>query len=263
METLQQSQEQGLTTKEFHTLFDKMDGEAWEQYQVDYPHIPQDELQAIIARDFAGWHAENLNFDPTEKAAFILCAAAPDYAINQARKNKYGADEDNLQVVSHFNDLVRDFVTLHPETDLDQLSARLVESVSTSGIDNEFASDTELGGALDMTIAGIRSESGTEQLFTYTGIPFIRGNQQQDIHEHIDYIVPMPMNNLKLDVKSSTTGTGSDALPYKRIGKNHYKLLRLFGPADFKGNSFKMRDESLEQKGPVVKAIVEKLAKLG
>lgn len=274
METIQQSKEQTLTSKEFHQLFDDVHEETWElrsqdeyftryeQLSAKHPEISKDELEAFITKKSAGEYATTRGFDETKKAAFMLFAAAPHYAIHQAQKNLYGPNDKNLTVVSGFNDLVRNFTILHQEVDKDMLSARLVESVAGSGIDNEFVDDAELRESMDATIAGARTEVGLEQLFTYTGIPFKRGNTAQDLN-HIDYIVPAGRDTLDLDVKSSVKGTGSDSAPYTRIGPLHYRLLRLFGPGDFKGNSFKLREESLENKAPATSALIDKLIKIG
>lgn len=274
METLQQSREQVLTSKEFHQLFDEVDSEIWdlrsqdkyftvyEQLSAKHPEITKDELEAFITKKSANEYADTNGFDETKKAAFMLFAAAPNYAINQARKNLHGPNSKNLQAVSGFNDLTRDFVTLHPELDKDLLSARLVESVAGSSIDNEFSDDAQLREAMDATVTGVRTESGTEQLFTYAGIPFKRGDTAQDL-KGVDYLIPAGRYTLELDVKSSNTGTGSDNAPYARMGPFHYKLLRLFGSADFVGNSFQLREESLKNKAAATSALIDKLASIG
>lgn len=273
METLQQSREQGLTSQEFHKLFDEIDEdilnlrsdeEYFDKYDLLAPKtkLGRDELEALITKNLAAKYAATNGFDETKTAAFMLFTAAPNYAINQARKNIYGADEKNLAVVSDFNDSARNFVTLHPEMDVDKLSTRLVESISRTDIDNEFANDTELREAMDKTIAGVRSEAGSEQLFTYAQIPFVRATQAEDL-EHVDYLIPRPRKVLKLDVKSSATGTGTDNSVYARIGENHYRLLRLFGNSDFKGNSFQLREQSLEAKAEGTRTLIDHLAEIG
>ena len=274
METLQQTPTAELTSSQFNTLIDDVTNELWdlrsqdeyfnkyEKFSAARPDLSKDELEAFIMKNTAKAYAAKFGFDSTKTAAFTLIAAAPDYAINQARKDIYGANDKNLRAVSEFNGLVRDLVTLHPEIDQDSLSARLVESVSATGIDNEFTSDAELRGAMDATITGARTEAGLEQLFTHADISFRRGTTVEDL-QHIDYIVPVPKKTLKIDVKSSVKGTGSDTNIYQRVGENHYKLLRLFGAGDFQANSFKLRPQSLEDKTPGTQALIDTLAKLG
>lgn len=274
METLQQSQEHELNHKEFHALYDGVVEATWDlRIQDEYfdtyeklstkcPTLSQSELEAAITKNTAKEYANNLQFDPLKKAAFLLFAAAPDYAIHGANLQNQDSNPLAKKAVSEFNGLLRNFVSMHPEADRDQLCSRLVEHISTSNIDNGFKSIADLSETMQIVLGGIRTEVGFEQLLAYADIPFQRASTEQDL-KSIDYLIPYSNKVMKIDFKSNVESTGHDNLPYARLGENHYRLLRLFGPADFKSDSFKLREESMLNKKEVTRELIAKLSEIG
>jgi hypothetical protein len=274
METLQLSQEHELDFKEFHALYDGVVEATWDlRIQDEYfdtyeklskkrPGLSQSELEAAITKNTAEQYADTMQFSPTKKAGFLLFASAPEWAIHEAKLYKHEPAPHSKKLVSEFNDKLRGFVTLHLEADQEQSSSRLVEYISTANIDSGFSNVSEIREIMDRVIGGIRTEVGFEQLFQYASIPFQRGNTQQDLVS-IDYLVPVLKKTLKFDVKSNLDDTGSETLPYARINEDHYRLLRLFGSSDFKNNSFKLREESMQNKAEGTRQLIQHLAKIG
>lgn len=273
METLTAETQQHMTVAEQQKLYDRITEnhlwdlrttdayfDSYERIETRRPDMDKAELDAHLLWNLAAEYADqSLTMDDTEKAAFVMFAMAPRYAMVQSERDHVKKDPKQVPLLSQFNDRIRDFVDLHRETDREVLAEQLTAFVASTHVDLAYKTDAELRKAFEENETGVRGEVGFEQLLDASNTRYSRGNTAEDT-VGIDYRVPIKTRVLRIDVKNSITGSGVKEELYRSVGDGKFKLLVPLRDSDFVGNTFEVRPESLEDKAPGMRAILEHMA---